>query len=139
MDKKTCYTVSEAEKILGVSKKSIRHLIKKGFLETMIVGNKYIIMKKSLDEWLDGPDAGEHRECLREIEEGAWNMGEKRCYTVKELQDMLGVSRQAVYDLIKRGEFNSVIIAGRHFVSKRSFDAWLDGLDAGKREPEQLR
>lgn len=139
MENKTCYTISEAEKILGVSKKSVRHLIKKGFLETMMIGNKYIIMKKSLDEWLDGPGAAEHQEYLREIEEGAESMDVKRCYTVKELQDMLGVSRQAVYDLIKRGEFNSVIIAGKHCVSKRSFDAWLDGMDTGKKEPERVR
>ena len=36
-------------------------------------------------------------------------MAEKRCYTVKDLQDILGVSRPSVYDLFKK-----------------SFDAWLD-------------
>jgi predicted DNA-binding transcriptional regulator AlpA len=27
---------------------------------------------------------------------------EKRCYKVKELQEILGISRAAVYDLLKR-------------------------------------
>lgn len=29
-------------------------------------------------------------------------MSEKRCYTVKELQAMLGVSRPSVYELLKK-------------------------------------
>ena len=32
-------------------------------------------------------------------------MSEKRCYTVKDLQEILGVSRPSVYDLLKKNEF----------------------------------
>jgi predicted DNA-binding transcriptional regulator AlpA len=32
-------------------------------------------------------------------------MSEKRCYTVKELQAMLGVSRPSVYELLKKNVF----------------------------------
>lgn len=32
-------------------------------------------------------------------------MEEKRCYTVKELQEILGISRPTVYELLKRNEF----------------------------------
>ena len=32
-------------------------------------------------------------------------MEEKRCYTVKELQQILGISRPTVYELLKRKEF----------------------------------
>ena len=35
---------------------------------------------------------------------------EKRCYKVKELQEMLGISRAAVYDLLKRKEFQWVVV-----------------------------
>lgn len=52
---------------------------------------------------------------------------EKRCYTVKELQEILDVSRPTVYDLLKRKEFHSVIVGGKHLISKKSFDAWLNG------------
>lgn len=30
---------------------------------------------------------------------------EKRCYTVKELQEILGISRPTVYELLKKNEF----------------------------------
>ena len=33
-------------------------------------------------------------------------MSEKRCYTVKEVQEILGISRPTVYKLLKRNEFS---------------------------------
>lgn len=49
---------------------------------------------------------------------------EKRCYTVKELQEILGVSRPSVYVLLKKNEFRSYVIGGKHIISKRSFEKW---------------
>ena len=71
---------------------------------------------------------------------------EKRCYTVKELQEILDVSRPTVYELLKRKEFHSVIVGGKHLISKKSFDAWLNGFSeesmpynsSGKREEEDI-
>ena len=54
-------------------------------------------------------------------------MREKRCYSVRDLQEMLGISKPAVYELIKQKEFHWVMIGGRYKISKRSFDEWLDG------------
>ena len=51
---------------------------------------------------------------------------EKRCYTVEELHHMLGISRRAVYELLKKKCFSWVLIGGRYRISKNSFDAWLD-------------
>ena len=51
----------------------------------------------------------------------------KRCYTVKELQEILECSRQSVYELLKKNEFRSLVVGGKHIISKRSFDKWLDG------------
>ena len=53
-------------------------------------------------------------------------MEEKRCYTVKELQEILEISRQSVYELLKKKEFRWVLIGGKYRISKRSFDDWLD-------------
>lgn len=53
-------------------------------------------------------------------------MAEKRCYTVKEVQEMLGISRAAVYDLLKHSDLHYVVVAGRYLVSKKSFDEWID-------------
>ena len=53
-------------------------------------------------------------------------MSEKRCYTVKDLQEILGVSRPSVYDLLKKNEFRRILAGGKYRISKKSFDAWLD-------------
>lgn len=51
---------------------------------------------------------------------------EKRCYSVAELQEILEISRQAVYELLKKKEFRWVLIGGKYRISKKSFDEWLD-------------
>lgn len=58
-------------------------------------------------------------------------MVEKKCYTAQEIQEILNVSRPTVYSLIKKGEFHSVHVGGKHLISKKSFDAWLDGVEIG--------
>ena len=52
---------------------------------------------------------------------------EKRCYKVKELQEMLGMSRASIYVLLKRKEFRWVVVGGKYIIFKASFDGWLDG------------
>lgn len=54
-------------------------------------------------------------------------MIQQRCYTVKDLQTILGVSRGTVYQLMKRNEFRWFQIGnGRYRISRKSFDEWLD-------------
>ena len=56
-------------------------------------------------------------------------MAEKRCYTVKELQEILGVSRPTIYNLLKNNEFRWIQLdGGKYRISKKSFDDWLDKL-----------
>ena len=50
----------------------------------------------------------------------------KRTYTVNEIQDILGISRNTAYALIKGGEFRSIRIGSHIRVSRKSFDTWLD-------------
>ena len=45
---------------------------------------------------------------------------------MKELQDILEISRQCVYELLKKKEFRWVLIGGKYRISKKSFDEWLD-------------
>jgi len=54
-------------------------------------------------------------------------MTESRCYTVKDLQKILGLSRPVVYELLKRNEFRWIMVGGKYRISKKSFDEWLDG------------
>ena len=53
-------------------------------------------------------------------------MEEKRCYTVKELQEILGISRPTVYELLKRNESRWIQVGTKYRISKKSFDEWLD-------------
>ncbi len=53
-------------------------------------------------------------------------LNDKRCYTVKEVQDMLEISRPSVYELLKRNEFRWIKIGTAYRISKKSFDDWLD-------------
>ena len=39
---------------------------------------------------------------------------EKRCYKVKELQEILGLSRTSIYELLKRKEFQWVVVGGKY-------------------------
>ena len=56
------------------------------------------------------------------------NEAEKRCYTVKEIQDILGISRPTVYEILKKNEFRWIQIGTKSRISKKSFDGWLDKL-----------
>ena len=57
-------------------------------------------------------------------------MSEKRCYTVQELQEILGVSRPTIYNLLKKKEFRWIQLdGGKYRISKKSFDDWLDNLE----------
>ena len=56
------------------------------------------------------------------------NEAEKRCYTVKEIQDILCISRPTVYELLKKNEYRWIHIGTKSRISKKSFDGWLDKL-----------
>lgn len=64
------------------------------------------------------------------VEGGVSFMDEKRSYTVKELQEILQVSRPAVYELLKQKQFEWVVVGGKYRISKKSFDRWFDGDEA---------
>lgn len=52
---------------------------------------------------------------------------EKKTYTVMEIQEILGISRPTVYNLLKKKEFRWIQVGGgKYRISKKSFDEWLD-------------
>lgn len=64
---------------------------------------------------------------LYERRKRVFYMSEKRCYTVKEIQEILDVSRPTVYALLKKKEFRWIQLdGGKYRISKKSFDDWLD-------------
>ncbi len=52
---------------------------------------------------------------------------EKRTYRVDEIQDILGIGRDAAYKLCRSGLFRVVKVRKTVRISKKSFDAWLEG------------
>ena len=57
-------------------------------------------------------------------------MDNKRVYTVEEIENILGISKNTAYALVKSGAFHSVKIGGQYRISKKSFDDWLDNVGA---------
>ena len=53
-----------------------------------------------------------------------------RCYTVQDLQDILGVGRKSVYSLLKRCEFRWIRVGAVYRIPKKSFDEWLESGNA---------
>ena len=52
---------------------------------------------------------------------------DKRVYTVKEIAQILGISKNAAYTFVNdENGFNTVRIGNRILVSRKSFDEWLD-------------
>ena len=50
---KLCYTAQELADMLGVSRPSIYRLLSKGEIAYHVIGGKFMINKKSFDEWID--------------------------------------------------------------------------------------
>lgn len=50
----------------------------------------------------------------------------KRCYTVEDLQIILGIARGTVYKLLEEKEFRWFRVGKTIRISKKSFDEWLD-------------
>jgi excisionase family DNA binding protein len=49
-----------------------------------------------------------------------------RCYTVQDLQDILGVGRKSIYVLLQRNEFRWIRVGSVYRIPKKSFDEWLE-------------
>ena len=51
-------------------------------------------------------------------------MSEKRCYTFQELQEILGVSRPTIYNLLKKKEFRWIQLDGGKY-RMRTLIFWM--------------
>lgn len=51
---------------------------------------------------------------------------ERRCYTVNDLMQILGVGRKAVYSLIRKKAFPAIRISSIGYrIPKETFNAWM--------------
>lgn len=51
---------------------------------------------------------------------------ESKCYTVKEIQNILSIGKNAVYALISDAPFRVIKIGKTYRIPKESFDKWLN-------------
>jgi excisionase family DNA binding protein len=56
---------------------------------------------------------------------------ERQAFTVQEVASVLGLSRWAAYEAVKRGDIPSVRIGGRVLIPKGRLQALLDGQGMG--------
>ncbi len=103
------------KQVINNSKVSDHHAI----IPTVNVADPF--QSEETGHWIHGWKNGRYR-----IMENIVSTQEKRCYTVKELQEILGISRPTVYELLKKNEFRWIQIGTKYRISKKSFDEWLD-------------
>ncbi len=60
-------------------------------------------------------------------DDGSYEPVCKRAYTVDDIMEILSISRDGAYSLIKKNCFRSIKIGGRIRVPAKSFDEWLNG------------
>lgn len=59
-------------------------------------------------------------------------------YTPAEVQSMLGIKRQTVYDLLHSGEIPAIRIGRNYKIPKDMFDAWMaEAAERGKHEEQE--
>ena len=56
-------------------------------------------------------------------------MPEKRCYTVQELQEILGVSRSMINKWVDKGKFTVIKVGGRVRIRRDEFEDWMEQRD----------
>ena len=75
-------TVKEAAKVLKTSEHTIRIYIGKGIIKSLKVGNAHLIPRKEVEKLL---------------------LIKENFYTLKDIQEKFGISRQQVYNWVKDG------------------------------------
>lgn len=65
----------------------------------------------------------EFDERVRKLNRQIFNKGS---YSVEEVCEILGITRQTVYKLINQGCFKAVKVEKGYRIVKSSFDKWLD-------------
>ena len=116
---KTTMPVREMREILGLGKTDSYWLLKKEFFDVVLVNGKMRVVIESFEQWyanqvkyskVNGPPPGEQLK--------------QKSYSITDLAAMLDVSDTTIYDLIKKGCFETELVDYRTRVPKQSFDQW---------------
>lgn len=111
-------SVTEMRDMLGLGKTEAYWLVKKGYFQTVQVGNNIRIIIESFEKWyskqthylkVDGEKPGVHL---------------KKTISSKELADILGISVKRANDLANRGCFKTSKEGQYHRIDTASFEEW---------------
>ncbi len=116
---KKLMTVPEMRKMLGLKKVESYWLIHQGNFIVTEKDGKYVIDVNSFEKWyanqthyskVNGPEPGEE---LRE-----------KCYSCKDIAEMLGISEARVYELLARDKVEKIVVGLEYWIPKEAFDKW---------------
>ncbi len=112
-------TVPEMRKMLGLSKSESYWLLHKKEFRSYSVGDNYWIDSVSFEEWyanqtryskVEGQPPGEELK--------------KRAYTYADIGDMLGLSEERAYEIMKLDNVETFKIGLRDYIPKAAFERW---------------
>lgn len=134
-------TISPKEmgEMLGLKKTGTYWLLKKGYFETVTINGSMRVVVDSFEKWL-GSQNHYKKVVTQEEQESHYldemiekinrermqeNSAVKKSYTVEEVQKIIGKSRTAVYNLLKKNLFPVEYIDRYIRIPKQPFDEWL--------------
>ena len=119
---KTTMSVSEMQHMLGLSKTEAYLLVHKNVFDTIIVEKKMRVVIASFEKWyanqlrrskVNGPPPGaELRACS---------------LSVKDMSELLGISNDTAYTIIKRDQIETFEVDYRTRIRKDVFEKWYRG------------
>lgn len=111
-------SVSEAVDMFGISKDTIRRLIKKGRLSATNLGERLTrISLASLQEMF--PKEEQKNRNTNPVQTPNERLNPEECYTIGEIPEKFGVSSKTVYDMIRRYGIPKQQIGKYVYVSKK--------------------
>lgn len=119
---KDSISIPELRKMLGIGKTESYWILQNRGLRTFIIKGRKRIRKEDFWDWygkqtkhklLDGPPPG--------------SVLQKTSYSVRELTELLSVSRDTIYTLLKKNVFDTFQADNHTRVTKDSFERWYAG------------
>ena len=118
-------SVREMGDLLGIRKTDRYWLVHKNVFETRTISGKMWVNIESFDKWY--ANQVKYRKITGEapgLELKEWSL------SPRDIAQLLEIPEYRVYELLKKKQFEWVVVGGKYRISKKSFDRWLDGDDA---------
>lgn len=132
--KKTTMSVAEMRRILGLGKTESYWLVHKGFFETIMVNNRMRINIASFEKWY----ANQVR-YQKVVGEPPGMELKDTSYSITDVAEMIETTENVVYDLIKSGKMETIIVDHWKRVPVESFEEWYVSQDHYRLKEERLK